>query len=73
MKMFNKPTGKAVCGGVRMVLLAGLTLLLGSCKSWFDDESAKKAPPKKKDEKNLGRLMQLCRDYIASGRKYDAE
>ena len=31
----------------------------------YDEEA------KKKYEKNLGRLMQLCRDYIASGKRYD--
>ena len=50
MKMFNQPSGKAVRGGVRIMLLAGLTLL-GACQSWFDDEEPSKKKDSKKEEK----------------------
>lgn len=55
MKMFNKPSGKTVCGGVRVVLLAGLTLLLGSCQSWLDEEQPKKKESKKEEKKEKTR------------------
>lgn len=38
---------------------------ISHAKDEYDDEA------KKRDEKNLEKLMQLCRDYIASGRLYD--
>ena len=47
MKRFNKQTEKMAGAIVRSVLLAGLTLMLGSCLSWLDDEPSKEEKPKK--------------------------
>ena len=51
MKNCCKQTEKTACGIVRAFLLAGLTLLLGSCQSWFDEEPPKKDEPKKTEKK----------------------
>ncbi len=51
MKRFNKQTEKAAGCIVRSVLLAGLTLLLGSCQGWLDDEPPKEEKTKKEEPK----------------------
>ena len=50
MKKFNKQTEKITVGITRAILLAGITLL-GSCKSWLDEEPPKKDEKKKEEKK----------------------
>jgi len=62
MKICKQTAGFFWNGIFRAVLLAALTGLLGSCKSWLDDEPEKKDEKAKKEEKAEKELTQEEKD-----------
>ena len=68
MKKFNKQTEKITAGITRAILLAGITLL-GSCKSWLDEEPPKK-DEKKKEEKKEKTQEEKDREFWKADSRY---